>query len=205
MASSRSVCPGAAARPPALPRSGRSFSVNRAAHERASDVSRAPSSSARTCRSQSARERKYGRRARPGRSTAEHAGARVRDGAGCIVLKLRTSPRPERSRAMIRQAVGGETSSRCLAHGTAIRFYTEVLGLKLTTASGTTSRCRPATRCDRACIRWSAEVLRAGHEGVGAGIGLFFGGRDRSGTSRARLRKHGVAVSDIIESEEAIT
>ena len=94
-----------------------------------------------------------------------------------------------------------ETQRLRLEHRSAIRFYTEVLGLELTNRSGTTG---PTVQAER---RWSSDwspvsqIPAPGTKGS-VQIGLVVS-RDELdwSLSPSRLRKHGIEVSDVIKAE----
>ena len=85
----------------------------------------------------------------------------------------------------------------------AIRFYTEVLGLKLTNRFGNHWATVQAGKTLLIGLHpWSAKYPRPGTQGS-VQIGLVVSRDEPIGDLAARLRKHGVEVSDIIKSEEA--
>ena len=85
----------------------------------------------------------------------------------------------------------------------AIRFYTEVLGLKLTNRFGNNWATVQAGKSLVIGLHpWSAMYPRPGTKGS-VQIGLVVSRDEPIGDLAARLRKHGVEVSDIIKSEEA--
>ena len=85
----------------------------------------------------------------------------------------------------------------------AIQFYTEVLGLKLTNRFGNHwATVQAGTTLVIGLHPWSAKYPRPGTKGS-VQIGLVVSRDEPITDLAARLRKHGVEVSDIIESEEA--
>lgn len=85
----------------------------------------------------------------------------------------------------------------------AIRFYTEVLGLKLTNRFGNHWATVQAGKTLLIGLHpWSANYPRPGTKGS-VQIGLVVSRDEPIGDLAARLRRHGVEVSDIIKSEEA--
>ena len=85
----------------------------------------------------------------------------------------------------------------------AIRFYTEVLGLKLTNRFGNHwATVQAGTTLLIGLHPWSAKYPRPGTKGS-VQIGLVVSRDEPIEELAARLRKHGVEVSDIIGSEEA--
>jgi catechol 2,3-dioxygenase-like lactoylglutathione lyase family enzyme len=85
----------------------------------------------------------------------------------------------------------------------AIRFYTEVLGLKLTNRFGNHWATVQAGKTLLIGLHpWRAKYPRPGTKGS-VQIGLVVSRDEPIGDLAARLRKHGVEVSDIIKSEEA--
>src|SRR5262245_23613068 len=85
----------------------------------------------------------------------------------------------------------------------AIRFYTEVLGLKLTNRFGNHWATVQAGKTLVIGLHpWSEKFPRPGAKGS-LQIGLVVSRDEPIQDLAARLRKHGVQVSDIIESEEA--
>ena len=85
----------------------------------------------------------------------------------------------------------------------AIRFYTELLGLKLTNRFGNHWATVQAGKTLLIGLHpWSAKYPRPGTKGS-VQIGLVVSRDEPIGDLAARLRKHGVEVSDIIKSEEA--
>jgi len=85
----------------------------------------------------------------------------------------------------------------------AITFYTEVLGLKLTNRFGNNWATVQAARTLVIGLHpWSAKFPRPGTKGS-VQIGLVVSRDEPIKDLAARLRKHGVEVSDIIESAEA--
>lgn len=85
----------------------------------------------------------------------------------------------------------------------AIRFYTEVLGLKLTNRFGNQWATVQAGQTLVIGLHpWSSKHPRPGTRGS-VQIGLFLSPDETIGDLAARLRKHGVAVSDVIKAEEA--
>lgn len=85
----------------------------------------------------------------------------------------------------------------------AIRFYTGVLGLKLTNRFGNHWATVQAGKTLLIGLHpWSANYPRPGTKGS-VQIGLVVSRDEPIKDLVARLRKHGVEVSDIIQSEEA--
>ena len=85
----------------------------------------------------------------------------------------------------------------------AIRFYTEVLGLKLTNRFGNNWATVQAGKTLVIGLHpWSAKYPRPGTKGS-VQIGLVVSRDEPIEQLAARLRKHGVEVGDIIESQEA--
>jgi catechol 2,3-dioxygenase-like lactoylglutathione lyase family enzyme len=85
----------------------------------------------------------------------------------------------------------------------AIRFYTEMLGLKLTNRFGNHWATVQAGKTLLIGLHpCSAKYPRPGTKGS-VQIGLVVSRDEPIGDLAARLRKHGVEVSDIIKSEEA--
>jgi catechol 2,3-dioxygenase-like lactoylglutathione lyase family enzyme len=85
----------------------------------------------------------------------------------------------------------------------AIQFYTEVLGLKLTNRFGNHWATVQAGKTLVIGLHpWSAKNPQPGTKGS-VQIGLVVSRDEPIEHLAARLRKHGVEVSDIIESEEA--
>jgi catechol 2,3-dioxygenase-like lactoylglutathione lyase family enzyme len=85
----------------------------------------------------------------------------------------------------------------------AIRFYTEVLGLKLTNRFGNHWATVQAGMTLLIGLHpWSEKYPRPGTKGS-VQIGLVVSRDEPIGDLAARLRKHGVEVSDVIKSEEA--
>jgi catechol 2,3-dioxygenase-like lactoylglutathione lyase family enzyme len=85
----------------------------------------------------------------------------------------------------------------------AIRFYSEVLGLKLTNRFGNHWATVKAGKTLLIGLHpWSAKYPRPGTKGS-VQIGLVVSRDEPIGDLAARLRKHGVEVSDVIKSEEA--
>jgi catechol 2,3-dioxygenase-like lactoylglutathione lyase family enzyme len=85
----------------------------------------------------------------------------------------------------------------------AIRFYTEVLGLKLTNRFGNNWATVQAGKTLTIGLHpWSAKYPRPGTKGS-VQIGLVVSRDEPIEELAARLRKHGVEVGDIIESQEA--
>ena len=84
----------------------------------------------------------------------------------------------------------------------AIRFYTELLGLKLTNRFGNHWATVQAGKTLLIGLHpWSTKSPRPGTKGS-VQIGLVVSRDEPIGDLAARLRKHGVEVSDTIESEE---
>jgi len=85
----------------------------------------------------------------------------------------------------------------------AVRFYTEVLGLKLTNRFGNHWATVLVGKTLLIGLHpWSAKYPQPGTRGS-VQIGLKLSPDETIEQLAARLRKHGVEVSDIIESEEA--
>ena len=85
----------------------------------------------------------------------------------------------------------------------AIRFYTEVLGLKLTNRFGNHwATVQAGNTLVIGLHPSSPKYPRPGTKGS-VQIGLFVSRDEPIGEFAARLRRHGVQVSDIIKSEEA--
>ena len=85
----------------------------------------------------------------------------------------------------------------------AIRFYSEVLGLKLTNRFGDHWATVQAGKTLLIGLHpWSAKYPQPGTKGS-VQIGLVVSRDEPIEQLAARLRKHGVEVSDIIESAEA--
>lgn len=85
----------------------------------------------------------------------------------------------------------------------AIRFYTEVLGLELTNRFGNHwATVRAGKTLLIGLHPWSVKYPRPGTKGS-VQIGLVVSQDEPIEQLAARLRKHGVEVSDIIKSEEA--
>ncbi len=85
----------------------------------------------------------------------------------------------------------------------AIRFYTEVLGLKLTNRFGNHWATVQAGKTLVIGLHpWSAKYPQPGTRGS-VQIGLVVSRDEPIADLAARLRKHGVEVSEVIKSEEA--
>ena len=85
----------------------------------------------------------------------------------------------------------------------AIRFYTEVLGLRLTNRFGNHwATVQAGSTLVIGLHPWSAKYPRPGTKGS-VQIGLIVSRDEPIEALAARLRKHGVEVSDVIESTEA--
>ncbi|MFN2444721.1 MAG: VOC family protein [Vicinamibacterales bacterium] len=85
----------------------------------------------------------------------------------------------------------------------AVRFYTEALGLKLTNRFGNNwATVQAGTTLVVGLHPWSARYPRPGTKGA-VQLGLFLSHGDSIEALAARLRQHGVAVSDVIASMEA--
>lgn len=84
---------------------------------------------------------------------------------------------------------------------TAIRFYTDVLGLKLTNRFGNHWATVQAGTLVIGLHPWSARYPRPGTRGA-VQIGLVLSRDEPMQALAARLRKHGVEVSDVIRSQE---
>ena len=98
---------------------------------------------------------------------------------------------------------GGHATVYVSNMDSAIRFYTEVLGLKLTNRFGNHWATVQAGQTLLIGLHpWSAKYPRPGTKGS-VQIGLVVSRDEPIGDLAARLRKHGVEVSDIIKSEEA--
>ena len=98
---------------------------------------------------------------------------------------------------------GGHATVYVSNMDSAIRFYTEVLGLKLTNRFGNHWATVQAGQTLLIGLHpWSAKYPRPGTKGS-VQIGLVVSRDEPIGDLAARLRQHGVEVSDIIKSEEA--
>jgi len=98
---------------------------------------------------------------------------------------------------------GGNATVYVSSMDNAIRFYTEVLGLKLTNRFGNHWATVQAGQTLLIGLHpWSAKYPRPGTKGS-VQIGLVVSRDEPIGDLAGRLRKHGVEVSDIIKSEEA--
>ena len=98
---------------------------------------------------------------------------------------------------------GGNATVYVSNMDSAIRFYTEVLGLKLTNRFGNHWATVQAGQTLLIGLHpWSAKYPRPGTKGS-VQIGLVVSRDEPIGDLAARLRQHGVEVSDIIKSEEA--
>jgi catechol-2,3-dioxygenase len=98
---------------------------------------------------------------------------------------------------------GGNATVYVSSMDNAIRFYTEVLGLTLTNRFGNHwATVQAGTTLLIGLHPWSAKYPRPGTKGS-VQIGLVVSPDEPIGALAARLRKHGVEVSDIIKSEEA--
>jgi len=98
---------------------------------------------------------------------------------------------------------GGNATVYVSSMDNAIRFYTEVLGLKLTNRFGNHWATVQAGQTLLIGLHpWSAKYPRPGTKGS-VQIGLVVSRDEPIGDLAARLRQHGVEVSDIIKSEEA--
>jgi len=98
---------------------------------------------------------------------------------------------------------GGHATVYVSNMDSAIRFYTEILGLKLTNRFG--NHWATVKAGDTLVIGlhpWSARYPRPGTKGS-VQIGLVMSRDEQIESLAARLRQHGVEVSDIIKSEEA--
>jgi catechol 2,3-dioxygenase-like lactoylglutathione lyase family enzyme len=85
----------------------------------------------------------------------------------------------------------------------AVRFYTEVLGLKLTNRFGNNWATVLAGKTLLIGLHpWSAKYPRPGTRGS-VQIGLVVSRDEPISDLAARLRRHGVEVGDIIKSQEA--
>jgi catechol 2,3-dioxygenase-like lactoylglutathione lyase family enzyme len=85
----------------------------------------------------------------------------------------------------------------------AIRFYTDVLGLKLTNRSGNHwATVRAGATLVIGLHPWSQKYPPPGTKGS-VQIGLIVSRDEPIEALAARLRRHGVEVSDVIRSEEA--
>ena len=85
----------------------------------------------------------------------------------------------------------------------AVRFYTEVLGLKLTNRFGDHwATVQAGTTLVIGLHPWSAKFPRPGTRG-GVQLGLHLSAGASLETLATRLRQHGVVVSDVIASIEA--
>jgi catechol 2,3-dioxygenase-like lactoylglutathione lyase family enzyme len=107
------------------------------------------------------------------------------------------------SRRTVTMINGGNATVYVSNMDKAIQFYTEVLGLKLTNRFGNNWATVQAGKTLVIGLHpWSARYPRPGTKGS-VQIGLVVSRVEPIKEFAARLRKHGVAVSDIIESEEA--
>jgi catechol 2,3-dioxygenase-like lactoylglutathione lyase family enzyme len=98
---------------------------------------------------------------------------------------------------------GGNATVYVSNMDTAIRFYTDVLGLKLTNRFGNHwATVQAGTTLVIGLHPWSAKYPRPGTKGA-VQIGLVVSRDEPLNDLAARLRKHGVEVSDVIESQEA--
>jgi catechol 2,3-dioxygenase-like lactoylglutathione lyase family enzyme len=98
---------------------------------------------------------------------------------------------------------GGNATVYVSNMDTAIRFYTEVLGLKLTNRFGNHwATVQAGTTLVIGLHPWSATHPRPGTHGA-VQIGLVVSRDEPIQDLAARLRKHGVEVSGVIESQEA--
>jgi catechol 2,3-dioxygenase-like lactoylglutathione lyase family enzyme len=98
---------------------------------------------------------------------------------------------------------GGNATVYVANMDNAITFYTEVLGLKLTNRFGNNWATVQAGKTLVIGLHpWSATFPRPGTKGS-VQIGLVLSQDEPIKDLAARLRKHGVQVSEIIESEEA--
>ena len=96
---------------------------------------------------------------------------------------------------------GGNATIYVSSMESAIRFYTEVLGLKLTNRFGDHWATVQAGRTLVIGLHpWSERFPRPGTKGA-VQIGLVVSQDEPIEKFAARLRKHGIAVSDIIASE----
>jgi catechol 2,3-dioxygenase-like lactoylglutathione lyase family enzyme len=98
---------------------------------------------------------------------------------------------------------GGNATVYVSNMDSAIRFYCEVLGLKLTNRFGNNFATVQAGKTLLIGLHpWSAKYPQPGTKGS-VQIGLVVSPDEPIKDLAARLRKQGVEVSDIIESEEA--
>ena len=98
---------------------------------------------------------------------------------------------------------GGNATVYVSNMDTAIRFYTDVLGLKLTNRFGNHwATVQAGTTLVIGLHPWSAKYPRPGTKGA-VQIGLVVSRDEPIKDFAARLRKHGVEVSEVIESQEA--
>jgi catechol 2,3-dioxygenase-like lactoylglutathione lyase family enzyme len=98
---------------------------------------------------------------------------------------------------------GGNATVYVSNMDSAIRFYTEVLGLELTNRFGSHwATVRAGTTLVIGLHPWSAKYPPPGTKGS-VQIGLVVSRDEPIEQLAARLRKHGVEVSEIIRSEEA--
>ena len=98
---------------------------------------------------------------------------------------------------------GGNATIYVSNMDSAIQFYTEVLGLKLTNRFGNNWATVQAGKTLVIGLHpWSAKYPRPGTKGS-VQIGLVLSRDEPIREFAARLRKHGVEVGDIIESAEA--
>jgi len=96
---------------------------------------------------------------------------------------------------------GGNATIYVSSMDNAIRFYTEVLGLKLTNRFGNNwATVQAGSTLVIGLHPWSDKFPRPGTKGA-VQIGLVVSPDEPIEHFAARLRKQGVAVSDIIESE----
>ena len=97
---------------------------------------------------------------------------------------------------------GGNATVYVSNMDTAVRFYTEVLGLKLTNRFGNNWATVQAGKTLVIGLHpWKPSYPQPGTKGS-VQIGLVVSQDEPITDFAARLRKHGVQVSDIIESEE---
>jgi catechol 2,3-dioxygenase-like lactoylglutathione lyase family enzyme len=98
---------------------------------------------------------------------------------------------------------GGNATLYVSNMDTAIRFYTEVLGLKLTNRFGNHwATVQAGTTLVIGLHPWSEKYPRPGTRGA-VQIGLVLSRDEAIEDLAARLRTHGVEVSAVIESQEA--
>ena len=98
---------------------------------------------------------------------------------------------------------GGNATVYVSNMSNSVRFYTEVLGLKLTNRFGDHwATVQAGTTLVVGLHPWSAKFPRPGTKGA-VQLGLFLSAGASIEAFAVRLRQHGVAVSDVIASLEA--